>query len=258
MIIEFIIIIIIIIIVIISIISILIYYKYKYKYKHQDNNIPKKIYITSKTKSIPEYVINNWKQLNPTYEIIHYDNEECIKYLKNNFTQEHVDIFNYIKDGPIKADFFRVCVIYMEGGVYSDIDIKLLVPIDEFVEKDVNFLTCISYMTDGINPHFIIAPPKHKILKKCIDKYLEFYRTKKTYGYWDWSIVHIMADIIYKHFGYHINNSGLYYDNNNNKIQLLKEVWNDTSSNKNLYCEYKDKIILYNRHDDYDSDNHTY
>jgi mannosyltransferase OCH1-like enzyme len=230
----------------------------KYDKKIEFINIPKTIYITSKTKVYPAYVYDAWKKLNPNYNIIHFDNYECIKFLADNFDQEHIDIFNFIQDGPIKADFFRTCIIYLNGGVYADIDIKPLVPIDNFLEKDVSLLTCASITKDKLNPHIIIAPPKHPVMKDCLELYLEYYRNKKKYSYWGYSIVTIMSIVMRKYIGHYVNNDGIYYDKYSNKYQIIKETWKDKKTLNNVYCEYKNKILLYNRFENYDAVNHTY
>jgi mannosyltransferase OCH1-like enzyme len=226
----------------------------------KDSDVPKIIHLCYKTKNIPDYIIPNWKKLNPDYDIILYDNDDCRKFLLDNFEQKAVDIFNYIKDGPIKADFFRVCVLYKVGGVYSDIDCKLLVPIDNFLEKDVTFLTCTSANNiNEINSQFIICPKEHFILKACIDKYYEIYDNKINYSYWGWSIVFIMARIIAKIFKKYINDEGIFYDNHNNKYQFIKEYYpNNFIYSSDVYCSYKNIKILNNRYNSYDSINHIF
>jgi len=230
-----------------------------------DNNlkyidIPKIIHLCYKNKNIPDYIISNWKKLNPDYDIILYDNDDCEKFLLDNYDQKAVDIFNYIKDGPIKADFFRVCILYKVGGIYSDIDCKLLVPIDNFLENNVTFLTCTSANNmNEINPQLIICPKEHPIIKACIDKYYEIYNNKINYNYWGWSIVYIIARIIAKIFKTHINNEGVFYDNQNNKYQFIKEIYPDNHIySSNVYCSYNDIKILNNRYDSYDSIKHEF
>ena len=64
----------------------------------------------------------NWKRFNPDFEIKLFDNNMCEEFLNNNFSIKHATIFRYISDGPIKADFWRVCVLYKNGGIYIDAD----------------------------------------------------------------------------------------------------------------------------------------
>ncbi len=221
-----------------------------------NSQIPKTIYLSYKTKNIPNYIIPNWKKLYPEYEIKLYDNTDCIKFLKDEYGQEHVDIFNFIKDGPIKADFWRVCVLYKYGGIYADIDIEPLVSIESIIDTDTTFMTSISNNNTDLNPHFIVSIPNHKVFKKCIDKYLEMHRSKKPYSYWGWSIVNIMKDVFSEVFKKKVI-EGVNIDSENNKYQMLKEVY-PTQSAKDHYCKYNDIKILNNRYSIYDHVNHNF
>jgi len=231
--------------------------------------IPKNIYLSYKTKNIPDYIIPTWKKLNPDYNIILYDNNDCITFLKTYYEDPvYVDIFNYIEDGPIKADFWRVCILNKFGGVYSDIDVKPLVSITEFMEENVTFLTCLSYYKHKrnlLNPHFIISTPNNPILQKCIDTYITKYKNKDKYSYWKWSIVDIMTDSINIIFNENLK-EGIIYDKDNNKYQFLQEkmptllnipdilyIPSTLKGNKDHNCVYKDKIILYNRYKEYNN-----
>ncbi len=107
-----------------------------------NKSIPKTIYFCNKTLDKMEKYANNWKILNPDYEIKLYDNVLCKQFLLEEYGQLYVDIFDYLTDGPIKADFWRVCILYKYGGVYSDIDNEPLVPLKDFIEPDVDFVTC--------------------------------------------------------------------------------------------------------------------
>ena len=188
-----------------------------------------------------------------------------MEFLKTEYGPEYVDIFNYIKDGPIKADFWRVCILYKYGGIYSDIDIEPLVNIEKIMQNNTTFITCLSALSKNVNPHFIVTEPKHKVLKMCIDKYLEMYRDKKKYTYWGWSIVYIMKEVLYEIFGEYNTKDGIYYDNDNNKYQFLKEVvplpksifdlkglWlrlNNTG--REMFCKYNNILVLNNKYDGY-------
>jgi mannosyltransferase OCH1-like enzyme len=236
---------------------------------NNNNNIPKIITLcnkTKETKDIPEYIVKNWQILNPDYQVQIYDDIDCKTFLMKNFGSEYVDIFNFIKDGPIKCDFWRCCKLYIDGGVYSDIDVKPVIPIKDFLEKDVEFLTCVSHETNNMNPHFIICPPLHPVNKKAIDTYVNFYRSGFAYSYWGWSIVYVYANIFNNMFGKSITEEGVYtYKSNssNEKYQFLKEIKPNHSREKpgnpyDVYCTYKNQIVLYNRYSDYDSDLHSF
>ena len=86
--------------------------------------IPKIIYMCHKVLDKIEIYSKNWKNLNPEYEIKLYDDELCKKFLLDEYSQLHLDIFNFLKDGPIKADFWRICILNKYGGLYIDADIE--------------------------------------------------------------------------------------------------------------------------------------
>ena len=232
------------------------------------NNISKVIYLSHK-ESIPNFVIKSWKKLNPNYKIKFYNDKDCRKFIKENYPQSYLDYFdrlsNYKGSGPIKCDFWRCLILYKYGGVYADSDIEPLIPIDEFLEKDTDFLTCNSYYKNSFNPHFIyVSSKKDKILELCIE-YYEKNLFDKPYSYWDHSIVRVMENIwqtnniIKKEYEDQIIYNTSLIPNKTYKIQLLKEVFpNRQMRSSNAYCSYKNKKILNNRTKNYDPYNHSF
>ncbi len=226
--------------------------------------IPKVIYMCDKELTFIEKYSQNWKKLNPEYEIKLYDDSMCEQFLLNEYSQLHYEIFKYIKDGPIKADFWRVCVLFKYGGVYVDADIEPLVPISQIIEKDVDFVTCSSYyFYTFFNPNFIMAKAGDKILEKCINIYINKYLEKHFYLYMTWSIVTIMShmkvidtDKIQKKFGvYKIKSNGINEKNSIN-IQILEEVQGtDRFGDHMIYNNIK---IFNNRYSTYDEENHKF
>ena len=83
---------------------------------------PKKIFLTYK-RSPPKGVLERWKKLNPDYEIELSLDDSCINYLKRYFQEDKVKLFINIPQGMFKADLWRLCKLYIYGGVYADIDL---------------------------------------------------------------------------------------------------------------------------------------
>ena len=224
-----------------------------------NTNIPKNIYLTYKTKDIPKYVIKNWEKLNPDYNIYLFDNDDCIKFLNDNYGKLFVDIFNFIKDGPIKSDFWRCCIMYKYGGVYSDADMKPLVAISDIVKNNnkINFYTCQSMSNiESVNPTIIISIKNHKILHLCILKYIEKYKNKEKYEYWRYSIAIIMYDSIKKYLNINKTFGNKVYDD----ILLFQEKGNSIIAGNNYdnYIEYNSKKLFNNRYNNYDSLKHEF
>jgi len=215
---------------------------------------PKTIYFCNRTLDKMEMYASNWKKLNPEYDVQLFDNQMCENFLLEEYGELYKEIFNYIPDGPIKADFWRICILYKYGGVYSDIDNEPIVPIKDFLEPDVGFLTCSSYSSEmSFNPNFIIAHKGCSILKRCIDWYLNKYTQKHHYGYWQWSIMRAFTDTL-QLANYH-KDQGI-YDIDNIKVQIMKECpGNDHYDAHNLY---KGKRVFNNRYRTWNHNTHSF
>jgi mannosyltransferase OCH1-like enzyme len=213
--------------------------------------IPKVIYMCHKNLDKIKIYSQNWEKLNPDYEIKLYDDELCKSFLLEEYSQLHLDIFNFIKDGPIKADFWRLCIINKFGGLYVDADIKPLVPLDKYIEPDDDFVTCIScnfnkkYLSWQLNPHFILSNKNNKILQDCIDRYIELYNSKKRYNYWVWSICKLM-----RIEGITKKESQILYLNGI-KFKFIFEKDYDN-------CEYNNEIVFNNRYNEYNKKTHNF
>jgi len=206
--------------------------------------VRKVIYMCHKKLDKIKIYSQNWKKLNPEYNIKLYDDELCKIFLLKKYSQLHLDIFNFIPDGPIKADFWRVCVINKYGGIYVDSDIKPLIPLNKYIEKDDDFVTCISRnfnknnLEFQLNPHFILSNKNNIILQNCIDKYIKLYINKEPYSYWKWSIcLHMTIEGITE------KKSQILFLNNQ-KFKFLYEK----NSNE---CEYEGIVVLNNRYNEY-------
>ena len=60
--------------------------------------IPKTIYMCHKELNYIETYSQNWKILNPEYELKLYDNNMCEQFLLNEYGQLFKDVFNFIPD----------------------------------------------------------------------------------------------------------------------------------------------------------------
>jgi mannosyltransferase OCH1-like enzyme len=217
-------------------------------------NFPKVIYFCNKTLSKMEMQTSRWKHLNPGYAIELYDDDRCAKFLQEYYGKLYVDIFRFLKDGPIKADFWRVCVLYKFGGVYSDIDNVPLCPIRDFIEPNVHFVTCSSFLERyNFNPNFIIATRGNLILNACINWYVRKYNAKTPYDYWEWSIMRALTDVL-RIQSY--TKMGVYHINNRLKIQIIKECRG--KNHKDDYNIYKNKRVFNNRCDAWNSATHSF
>lgn len=136
------------------------------------NLIPKVIYQSWGTKTLKPLMSKNvelLKSLNPEYEYKLYDDNDCRKFILDNFGVNYADAFDAIIPGAFKCDFWRYAVLYVNGGVYLDMDMEPLYPFREILSDSDQFVSVadqengIDKIT-GIYQAFIACKPKHPIL----------------------------------------------------------------------------------------------
>lgn len=174
--------------------------------------IPKKIWQTYKLpyNQLPEYAIEateTWRYLNPNWEYEYFTDDDVMDFVKDSFGDEWVEIFNSCPLGVMKADIWRIMILYVYGGMYTDLDTICNVPIDSWfndmsdkriilnAEHEVHiqqwtFLSepehpAFNYMLENIkkafrepdysNPHFVHAMTGPGIFTKSILEFLDMW-----------------------------------------------------------------------------------
>jgi hypothetical protein len=114
-------------------------------------------------KGVPNKVIDRWKTLNPTYDVeVSLDND-CISFLRTYFNEYIAKLFIRIPEGMYKADLWRLCKLYINGGIYADVDIVPHLNINT-LDKTFTFYTCLSVAKNSIFQAFIGTTPRNPIV----------------------------------------------------------------------------------------------
>lgn len=108
----------------------------KHEYK-----IPKVIHQTFSDVNLPDeikFVMNENKKKCPGCEFKFYSDSDRELFIKNNFKKEVYHAYKKINPlyGAMKADFFRYCVLYKEGGIYLDIKSSFLDDPFKYIKED--------------------------------------------------------------------------------------------------------------------------
>jgi hypothetical protein len=99
---------------------------------------------------LPPVVIKRWKVLNPEYTFDFSTDDDCFVFLEKGFNKNIAGLFNYITRGMYKADLWRLCKLYIHGGVYADIDLIPFHPVQDMVstthtvQPSASFYSCLS------------------------------------------------------------------------------------------------------------------
>jgi mannosyltransferase OCH1-like enzyme len=133
--------------------------------------------------------IKTWTDLNPDYTLKMWYGNDCRNYLLKNFGPKYLECFDNIIPYAYKADFMRYCILYNEGGWYSDFQQVLLVPLSTL--SNYSWVSC--WDTTGeenringcMQNGFFGCCRNNPILKECISKIMENVSTKN-YGKSPW------------------------------------------------------------------------
>jgi mannosyltransferase OCH1-like enzyme len=156
-------------------------YRRELRYQHplQSNTtpIPRKVWQTWKVGPLGfeqkhSDSAKTWPAKNPSYRYEVLTDDNALEYLEEHYgvhginRPDFVDLYRELNITIIKADLLRYLVMYAEGGVYADIDVEALRPIDRFIperysEQEVDMI--IGVEID--EPEFV----KHPVLgSKCM------------------------------------------------------------------------------------------
>ena len=122
------------------------------------------------------------KQQNPEYTIKYYNDTQCREFIKKNFEKKVLHAYDKLIPGAFKADLFRYCILYQNGGVYGDLSQTYLVPLNELVDRNHDVLVIVrdklistfpNITKHAIQISFMAAQPKLAIFKKAIEQIVE-------------------------------------------------------------------------------------
>ena len=108
----------------------------------QQKRIPRIIhqtyYETLTTSRYPhlQRLQNSWKASGWDYRF--YSDNDCHEYIQRNYPSRFVEAYDAILPGAFKADFFRLLVLFKDGGIYSDVDVQLETDLDRFITMDLS------------------------------------------------------------------------------------------------------------------------
>lgn len=129
--------------------------------------IPKKIHycwLGGKKPLFIQRMVDSWKQLCPDYEIFEW-NESNYDFTKNKYMKEAYEA----KVWAFVPDFARIDIVYNQGGIYLDTDIKILKKLDELLYQRNFFISDCSFQVN-LGAGFG-AKAGEPILKEFMDYY---------------------------------------------------------------------------------------
>ncbi len=99
--------------------------------------VPKIVHQTWKNKephSALRACVESFQFMNPDWDVRYYTDDECLAWIKLHCS-ELMESYLSFPIGIHRADLFRILVLYFEGGVYADLDVECIRPLDELISR---------------------------------------------------------------------------------------------------------------------------
>ena len=90
-----------------------------------------------------ELLINSVRNVmlkNPEYEYEFFEDADCRKFIEDNFDKSILEAYDTLIPNAFKADLFRYCYLYKNGGVYTDCKMILRLPFREWIPKNEDYI----------------------------------------------------------------------------------------------------------------------
>lgn len=133
--------------------------------------IPKQIFQTFKSRELPwltRWHIKRMLRRNPDYQYFFYDDQAIEQFFKEEFP-EYYNAYKSLTIGAAKADFFRYAVLYKKGGIYLDIDCKVVSRFEQFILPDDEAIISIENNGALFTQWALIFAKEHPFLKKTLE-----------------------------------------------------------------------------------------
>jgi len=188
--------------------------------------IPKIIWQTyeSEYKDLPPLALecaNSWQEKNPDWEYRYVSGKERAEFVLNNFGQEWFYIYNSYKTNISRADLWRYMCLYINGGLYTDLDILCKEPIENFFDLNHNFIASEEPYGPGYSEMIFASEANSVFLKNVINNIKIKHYEKNNYNN--------IIDYVTNEVGYIIFTDSIIQTIASEKI------------NKNTFTLYKDK-----------------
>ena len=104
--------------------------------------IPRNIYFTTyDSVYVNSYMVESFKDKNEYWNLKYFSDKECLNFfekenknLKNLLGFDALLLFKSLENGGERADFWRYCVVYLYGGVYTDADTYCNISLNEWIK----------------------------------------------------------------------------------------------------------------------------
>lgn len=117
----------------------------------------------------------SWRKHNPDLAMNLFDNEECealvawVDSLQDDGCK-WLETYKALPHDIMRADMFRYCVLWHLGGIYADLDVECLGPMDALATPGVHLIEERLHPGFTVGPYLMASPePGHLFWKHVLD-----------------------------------------------------------------------------------------
>lgn len=112
--------------------------------------------------------VHNLKCKNPEYKYTFYDAVSRRNFIKSHFDSAVLETYDGFVSGAFKADIFRYCWLYMNGGFYVDCKMINRKSFRNMITKEQEYFICNDRIPNAYQNCVIGVKPKDTNILKCI------------------------------------------------------------------------------------------
>lgn len=170
--------------------------------------------------------------LNPTYHYYFYDTHQCREFLREFFSSDVLEAYDTLIPGAYRSDLWRLCVLYVHGGVYMDLKLHPTHGFNDIIDEDADFVMAVEepQSTDhepSMLTSFLASTPRHPFLLATINAIIDRVK-KREMGKNEWDVTGpiLYARVMSQLYGWPVNEKwpehGKLHDSH---IQISRAQW---------------------------------
>ena len=112
----------------------------------------------------------SWWQLNPEYTYKYFDDRALEAYVarQGGRVQGFARAWRLLASGAARADLWRYLVMYLEGGVFADLDSVLKHPLRTIIASDDEAVSGVGHRHHSLEQFVLAYRPKHPIMARVL------------------------------------------------------------------------------------------
>lgn len=107
-------------------------------------------------------------------EVRDYTDEDVDAYVRGFLTDDNLEAYNNLQSFTLKTDIWRLCVLYSEGGIYTDVHIRPLMDLKQVFDSDIDHVFVIDTLTcdKRIYNAMMMAKRRSSLIGKMLERAL--------------------------------------------------------------------------------------